>query len=147
MTTKIKFGECLHLLMSSLDISNSRLSKGLNLDSSLISRWLHEKRIPAYHSNYIESISSFLSEGILNSFQKQRLDDAINLVCPNLDETLTTKDRITKALLESQGFSLECKKTPIIKQLPLSHLRQLICQKMIKLSWAVKVFHLLYYTY
>lgn len=110
MITKIKFGECLHLLLSSLDISNNRLAKGINVDSSLISRWMNEQRLPSYNSNYIENISNFLSKNILNSIQHQHLDAAINTVCENLDTTLTTKDKITRALLESQGYSLEKKK-------------------------------------
>jgi len=116
MITKIKFGECLHLLLSALDISNNRLSKAINVDSSLISRWMHEKRIPLYHSNYIENIASFLSQNVLNSFQEQHLNEAINIISVNIDKTLDTKDRIMKALLQSQGCSLESKKAALGKK-------------------------------
>ncbi|MGK0468644.1 hypothetical protein [Clostridium sp.] len=121
MITKVKFGEYLKLLLSSLDISNSRLAKGINVDSSLISRWLHEQRIPSYHGNYIESITNFLCGNILNSIQEQRLNDVLNIVCGNIDITMSWKDRIMRALLEAQGCSLEDKKLRNDKKIDLSN--------------------------
>lgn len=120
MISKFKFGESLHLLLSALSISNNRLSKGINVDSSLISRWLHEQRIPSYHSKHIENIALFLSQSILNLFQEQRLNEAINLIYENPDEILGTKDRVMKALLKSQGYSLEGKKIETTKKLSLN---------------------------
>ncbi|MBU3175303.1 hypothetical protein KPL47_02860 [Clostridium estertheticum] len=121
MITKVKFGECLQLLLSSLDMSNNRLAKGINVDSSLISRWLHEQRIPSYHGNYIESITNFLSENILNSIQEQRLNDVFKIICWDFDIRIPSKDKIMKALLESQGCSLEGKKIRINKKIDLSN--------------------------
>lgn len=116
MISKVKFGESLRLLLSALDMSNNRLAKGINVDSSLISRWLNEQRIPIYNSNHLGSISIFLSKSILNSLQEQHLNEAIHLICANIDLILNTKDRIMKALLESQGCSFEYKKEDTIKQ-------------------------------
>ncbi|MBW9170348.1 hypothetical protein K2F43_03910 [Clostridium estertheticum] len=110
MITKVKFGECLQLLLSSLDMSNNRLAKGINVDSSLISRWLHEQRIPSYHGNYIESITNFLYKNILNSIQEQRLNDVLNIVCGDAYIKISMRNKIMKALLETQGCSLEGKK-------------------------------------
>ncbi|MBU3102154.1 MULTISPECIES: hypothetical protein [Clostridium] len=121
MITKVKFGECLQLLLSSLDMSNNRLAKGINVDSSLISRWLHEQRIPSYHGNYIESITNFLSENILNSIQEQRLNDVLKIICGNLDIRVSRKNKIMKVLLEAQGCSLEGKKIRINKKIDLSN--------------------------
>lgn len=70
MSEKVTFGECLRLLLLALDISNNRLAKGINVDASLVSRWLHEQRIPSYNSDHLENIAVFLSENILNSLQK-----------------------------------------------------------------------------
>ncbi|MCB2306005.1 hypothetical protein LGL08_05545 [Clostridium estertheticum] len=120
MITKIKFGECLQLLLSSLDMSNNRLAKGINVDSSLISRWLHEQRIPSYNGNYIESITNFLYKNILNSIQVQRLNDALNIVCGNDYIRISMKNKIMKALLEAQGRSLEGKKIRTIKKIDVS---------------------------
>jgi len=110
MITKVKFGKCLQLLLDSLNISGNRLSKEINVDSSLISRWIHEQRIPPYHSNYIDSIATSLSQHILNSIQEENLNAVTNIVCGNISTDLSTKDRIMKALLEAQGRSLEGKK-------------------------------------
>lgn len=118
MIKKTKFGECLRLLLSALNISSNRLSKAINVDSSLISRWLHEKRIPSYRTSYIENISEYLSKNILNSFQKQRLDGVINSLYENIDNQMSVKDQINKLLLESQGYSLECKKSQTKKKSP-----------------------------
>ncbi|MBU3155365.1 hypothetical protein LL037_24200 [Clostridium estertheticum] len=121
MITKVKFGECLQLLLSSLDMSNNRLSKGINVDSSLISRWLHEQRIPSYHGNYIESITNFLSENILNSIQEERLNDVLNIVCGHAYVKIPIKGKLMKALLESQGRSLEGKRIRTNKKIDLSN--------------------------
>ncbi|MCB2357820.1 hypothetical protein [Clostridium estertheticum] len=121
MITKVKFGECLQLLLSSLDMSNNRLAKGINVDSSLISRWLHEQRIPSYHGNYIESITNFLSENIFNSIQEQRLHDVLNIVCGNAYINIPIKGKLMKALLESQGRSLEGKRIRTNKKIDLSN--------------------------
>ncbi|APC41902.1 hypothetical protein [Clostridium estertheticum] len=120
MITKVKFGECLQLLLSSLDMSNNRLAKGINVDSSLISRWLHEQRIPSYNGNYIESITNFLSKNILNSIQEQRLNDVFKMICGNFDVRISMKNKIMKALLEAQGCSLEGKKIRTNKKIGLS---------------------------
>ncbi|MBU3144121.1 hypothetical protein [Clostridium sp. CF012] len=112
MITKIKFSECLRLLLSALDMSNNRLAKGINVDSSLVSRWLHEQRIPSYNSNHLEAIALFLSKSILNSLQEQRLNEYINTI--NIDITLNAKDKIMKVLLESQGYSMDSKKKDAI---------------------------------
>ncbi|MBZ9616192.1 hypothetical protein [Clostridium estertheticum] len=120
MITKVKFGECLQLLLSSLDMGNNRLAKGINVDSSLISRWLHEQRIPSYNGNYIESITNFLSKNILNSIQEQRLNDVFKMICGNFDVRISMKNKIMKALLEAQGCSLEGKKIRTNKKIGLS---------------------------
>ncbi|MPQ33239.1 hypothetical protein E4V42_17595 [Clostridium estertheticum] len=120
MITKVKFGECLQLLLSSLDMSNNRLAKGINVDSSLISRWLHEQRIPSYNGDYIESITNFLSKNILNSIQEQRLNDVFKLICGNAYIRISMKNKIMKALLEAQGCSLEGKKIRTNKKIDLS---------------------------
>lgn len=110
MKKQVKFGECLRLMLTSLDISGNRLSQAINVDSSLVSRWLNEKRVPSYRSNYIEEISKYFSANILNSFQEERLNCVIDAVCGTLETDACLKERILKTLLEAQGYSLECKK-------------------------------------
>lgn len=110
MKTNIKFAECLYFLLSALDISINRLSKAINVDCSLVNRWIHGKRIPSYSTAYIESIAEYLSRNIQNSYQMQRLQELFLRTCDNMGDGDSTKDKIKKALLESQGYSIECKK-------------------------------------
>lgn len=110
MSTIIKFGECLKFLLSVLDISFSRLSKAINVDCSLINRWIHGKRIPPYNTPYIEDICEYLSKNVLNTFQVQRLDEFFLNVYKYIPPEASVKDKMKKVLLESQGYSIECKK-------------------------------------
>lgn len=111
MTTNMKFGECLHILLSTLDISINRLSKAINVDSSLVNRWINEKRTPSYNNTtYIESISEYLSKIIQNSFQEQHLNELFLRICEDNEKEISIKDKIKKILLQSQGYSIECKK-------------------------------------
>lgn len=113
MVTSMKFGKCLRSLLSILDISIVRLSKVINVDSSLVNRWVNDKRVPPYNTNYIENIADYLSNSILNTYQEQYLDDFFLDVCGEKKEELNAKDKITKILLQSQGYSMECNKSVI----------------------------------
>lgn len=106
----MKFGECLNLLLSTLDISMNQLAKAINVDSSLVSRWVSGKRIPGYNTVYIESITEYLSKNIKNSFQEQRLNEIFMNGIKDNDPDENLKEKIRKLLLESQGYSIECKK-------------------------------------
>lgn len=110
MTTKMTFGECLKYLLTTLHISRSRLSKAINVDSSLISRWIHGKRIPSFDTSYIENIADYLSKNIFTSLQMKLLNEFFWEF--KIDTRLSSnyKENIKRVLLETQGFSLECKK-------------------------------------
>ena len=101
------FGESLQLLLSALDISNSRLSKAINVDSSLVNRWIHGKRVPPYNSGYIESISQYLSNNVHNTYQEQQISKIFSKICIEEEITDNIKEKIKKILLESQGSSME----------------------------------------
>jgi hypothetical protein len=104
----MKFGECLKLLLSDLGISNNRLSKALNVDGSLVNRWINGKRIPSYQTDYIEKISEFISKNIHNTFQKQQIDNLVSEVCGTFDHSISIKEQIQCMLAEVQGYSIEC---------------------------------------
>ncbi|MEL7565622.1 MAG: hypothetical protein AAGU27_12140, partial [Dehalobacterium sp.] len=106
----IKFSECLNSLLSIFDISANRLSKAINVDSSLVNRWVNGKRIPGYGSVYIESITEYFTKNILNSFQMQLLNELFLSICENHEFVGNQKEKISKILLEAQGYSIECKK-------------------------------------
>jgi transcriptional regulator with XRE-family HTH domain len=114
--TNMKFGECLSLLLSALDISMNQLSKAINVDSSLVSRWVSGKRIPAYNTIYIDSITEYFSRNIKNSFQEQNLNKVLLSLNKNEELDGNIKEKMKKVLLESQGYSMECKKREYLKK-------------------------------
>ncbi len=60
MNHNMTFGKCLKFLLSTLNLSMQQLGKSINVDSSLISRWVNEKRIPSY--TYLHRLSEYLSK-------------------------------------------------------------------------------------
>lgn len=109
METKMKFGNSLASLLNILDISMVRLAKVINVDSSLVNRWVNNKRIPSYRSDYIEKISDYLSECVYNSYQSYKIDNVYQIVFGRPVQGMNTKDKIKQILLETQGFSYESK--------------------------------------
>ena len=53
------FHQKLNLLMDQFHISNSKLSKELNVDASLVSRWRNGQRIPSTRSAHLPIIASY----------------------------------------------------------------------------------------
>lgn len=106
-----KFDVCLNLMLSALDIKSSSLARVLNVDTSLVNRWIHGKRVPSYRSHYIECIAEYMSNSILNSYQEKRLDSTLKSINNNLSDSLTLQEKIKKILFEAQGHSIEQKKT------------------------------------
>lgn len=109
MTNDKNFGECLNSLLSILGISGNKLAKAINVDASLVSRWINNKRVPAYDTVYINNIADYLSNSIKNSFQKQQIDELLLNICGISCNDENIKTKIEKILLESQGYSLEFK--------------------------------------
>lgn len=110
MANSLKFGECLKMLLLALDISMSRLAKAINVDSSLVNRWIHDKRVPQYNTSYIANISEYLSKNIQNEFQLQRLNKFFLNASEPMKENGTIKEKISTALSLSQGYSFECRR-------------------------------------
>lgn len=110
MTASITFGECLNSMLSALDISISRLSKAINVDNSLVSRWVHGSRIPGYNTDHIENISEYLSKNVHNTFQETRLNQFFFSAHEDYELEANIKEKIKKVLLEAQGYSIESKK-------------------------------------
>ncbi len=108
--TNLLFGECLKLLLSSLDISNNRLSKAINVDCSLVNRWIHGKRVPPYNSNYIESISEYLSHNVYNTIHEQHINSIFLKAFADIEMASDIKKKIEMVLLEAQGHSIELSK-------------------------------------
>lgn len=109
MPTIVTFGECLKYLINTLDISMSRLAKSLTVDTSLVNRWIHDKRIPPLNSNYIENITDILSKNILTNYQYSRINDFLDNYY-DYSTTENIQNKINNALYESQGYSFEKRK-------------------------------------
>lgn len=105
------FGECLNELLKIFNLKGSTLAKGINVDSSLIYKWLSNKRVPSYNSSHINAISNFLVNNITNSFQKQSTLDKFkswSLEASKEEELgVSISDLIEKILSEAQGYSIE----------------------------------------
>ncbi|HHY25340.1 MAG TPA: helix-turn-helix transcriptional regulator [Desulfitobacterium dehalogenans] len=106
MNTSVDFAHCLKYLLSALGVSINRLSKALNVDGSLVNRWVNGKRIPSYNSNYIETITQFLSANIKNSLQIQLINELFERVFGVDAGTDCNEEKIKKVLFEAQGISL-----------------------------------------
>lgn len=109
------FGDCLSFLLSILDISMNRLSRAINVDNSLVNRWIHGKRIPPYNTAYIENIAEYLSRNFHNSTQINHLNELFCNICGNNASASLIKDKIRMILSECQGYSIECRKKERIK--------------------------------
>lgn len=120
MYSTYEFGECLKRLLSTLNSSGSRLAKMLNVDPSLVSKWVNSKKVPSYGSPYIEAIAEYMEKSILNSFQEQKVHETIDSIVGMerfRNKDIKIKDKIKFALLQTQGYSIESKisRKPLIK--------------------------------
>lgn len=73
LNNDMTFGMCLKLILTTFNIRMSQLAKAINVDSSLVNRWVHEKRIPAY--TYLDSIAGYLNKFPANPMQLQILGE------------------------------------------------------------------------
>ncbi|KOA20144.1 hypothetical protein CLHOM_13400 [Clostridium homopropionicum DSM 5847] len=103
------FGNCLSELLKIFNLKGSRLARGINVDSSLIYKWLRNERVPSYNSTYIDLITNFFINNISNSFQKEIVVEALRKW--SLEELATEDISIEEAirtyLKEAQGYSIE----------------------------------------
>lgn len=76
------FGEKLNALMNMLDISNIRLARSLNVDSSLISRFRNGLRTPPKNSQLLVNLCTyFYNRVILGGFENE-LSELLNISKP-----------------------------------------------------------------
>lgn len=109
MVSNIEFGQYLKILLDAVDISGSRLARTINVDPSLINKWINGSRIPPYNTAYIDSISDYISKNIINSYQNKRINETLQMfdLESKIDEKADMAFKIKLALLEAQGYSLE----------------------------------------
>ena len=78
METCLTFGECLAAILNTLDLKCSKLAKEINVDPSLVYKWLRGERVPSYDTPYIELISNFISNKIINKYQRKAISDLLD---------------------------------------------------------------------
>lgn len=112
MKANSTFGECLAAILSALDLKCSKMAKEINVDPSLIYKWLREERVPSYDTPYIELISSYIANKISNSFQMEAITDLLKINGIEIKENSSAeiKNKIIMWLQESQGYSLKLMK-------------------------------------
>lgn len=103
------FGECLTKLLRIMGMKGSVLAKGINVDPSLVYKWLRNERVPSYSSPHIDSITDFFMKCIINSFQRTKIINELKeyrFEIPG-DDPKSFQSALRKYLLESQGYSIE----------------------------------------
>ncbi|WIV13012.1 helix-turn-helix transcriptional regulator [Proteiniborus sp. MB09-C3] len=112
MKSILEFGECLRIILSSLNMTYNQLARGINVDPSLVSRWVNNKRVPSYNSNHIQNIAKFISNSITNVQQKQSITEAIHMLNRNKknDKFKKIEDILENILLVGQEYSIANKK-------------------------------------
>jgi len=99
------FGECLKLLLSILNINYSQLSKAINVDNSLVNRWINDKRIPSSQSPHIENICNFLSKNICSNIQIQRIEELYMVITGTQGSSYDVSQQIKIILTDACVYS------------------------------------------
>ena len=106
------FGECLAAILNALDLKCSKLAREINVDPSLIYKWLRGERVPPYDTPYITLISDYVARKISNSYQRETIIDLLDKHEIGTPETnrMDIQNRIKLWLQEAQGYSMKLKK-------------------------------------
>lgn len=78
---------CLKQLLNILSINENKLAKAINVDPSLVSRWVNGKRPISTKSDYIKVISDYLSKNVYDKVQISKIQS----MCQHL-EVETNRD-------------------------------------------------------
>ncbi|WP_099469590.1 helix-turn-helix transcriptional regulator [Konateibacter massiliensis] len=108
MYNEMTFGKCLKFFLSTLDLKMSQLARAINVDNSLVSLWINEKRLPS--TIYIDSITGYLAVNINNPLQAKLIDELFSsLPSSGKIPESGAKEKIYKMLLASLKHSALCK--------------------------------------
>lgn len=87
MKENAAFGECLSEILRALNLKSSKLARELNIDASLVYKWLRSERIPSVDSPYIELLIGYLSKKPLSQQQRTNLAEVLSRHEINLSGT------------------------------------------------------------
>lgn len=79
------FASRLALLLKQLNISNAKLSKALNVDPSLVSKWINGKRVLSANSIYIIQIAEYFLKYPFDEYQQSLLLELLKAEFPSLN--------------------------------------------------------------
>lgn len=77
MNIGLSFGECLTMFLDRFGISGSKLARALNVDPSLVNKWMHNKRAVPHNSNYIEQIADYICKCAPSDIVEEAFSDII----------------------------------------------------------------------
>ncbi len=108
MKENITYGECLSDILGALSLKSSKLAREINIDSSLIYKWLRNERVPSYESPYIDLILNRIAKKLTNHSQKNALIEVLSKYDIQLLESSDAciLDNLKLILQNSQGYSI-----------------------------------------
>jgi transcriptional regulator with XRE-family HTH domain len=108
LSVNISFGECLSSILQALNLRSSKLAREINIDPSLVYKWLRDERVPSYETRYIDQIIEYITKRITNTYQKEELLNLLIKYGVDLSYAKGTdiSDLLRKMLLEAQGYSI-----------------------------------------
>lgn len=84
----------------------NKLAKAIHVDSSLVNRWVNEKRLPPQGSSYIDKIADYLATCMVNTYDIQLMEEMFSQLEVN-DKPLdiSSTEKIRKLLYSSLNYS------------------------------------------
>jgi len=104
------FGECLDAILNALDIRCSKLAKEINVDPSLVYKWIRGERVPSYDTPYIELISNYITTRTNNNFHTEAITDLLSKYGIEITSDTDLNNIIRLWLQNAQGYSIKLKK-------------------------------------
>lgn len=106
------FSESLAAILNALDLKCSKLAKEINVDPSLVYKWLRGERVPSYDTPYVELISNYIANKINNNFQMEAITDLLGKYGIEMSETgnMYLQNKIRMLLHNAQGYSIKLQK-------------------------------------
>lgn len=105
MKENITYGECLSEILLALNIKASWLAREINIDSSLVYKWIRNERVPSYESPYINLILKSIVKRLSNSSSKKAIIEVLNSYGVEVLETNDTHIlKLLRFILESSQY-------------------------------------------
>ena len=108
MKDKKTYGDCLFDILGAINLKSSKLAREINIDSSLVYKWLRNERVPSFESPYIDLILNCISKRLANVSQKEALIDVLkqyDIELPDCVDSTILKS-LRQILQKSQGYSI-----------------------------------------